>query len=69
MSSKQLKTHTGRIVHMESIRLSNGNLLIPGRHPDDRSQAVWMEVEPGSSDYKRWLPVAVDKPDPREAKS
>lgn len=65
MPNKTIKLNGGRIVEVESIRLANGNLLIPSRHPDDRSQAVWAEVEAGSSDYKRWLPVAVDKPDPR----
>ena len=68
MPAKVIKTHTGRIVTIESIRLKNGNLLIPGRDPKDRTQAIWVEVAPGSSDYKRWLPVAEDKPDPRKVK-
>lgn len=56
----------GRFLEVKSIRLPNGNLLIPARREDDRRFAVWKEVEPGTSDFKRWSGVAVDEPDPRE---
>jgi len=65
MPAKHVKFRSGRVAVVKSIRLPNGNLLIPQRHSDDPSQAVWCEVEPGTSLYKRWLPVAVDEPDPR----
>ena len=65
MPAKTIKLFGGRVVEVKSIRLQNGNLLIPRRKADDWNQAEWAEVEPGSSDYKRWLPVAVDEPDPR----
>lgn len=65
MPAKIMKLDGGRIVEIKSIRLSNGNLLIPRRKAEDRRQAEWAEVAPGTSDYKRWLPVAVDEPDPR----
>ena len=67
MPAKTIKLATGHTITIESIRLKNGNLLIPGRDPNDRTQATWVEVEPGSSDYKRWLPVSEDKPDPRKS--
>lgn len=66
MPAKTIKLNGGRIVTIESIRLPNGNLLIPGRDPSDRARAIWVEAEPGTSEYKRWLPVAEDKPDPRK---
>lgn len=65
MPAKVLKLQSGRIVEIKAIRLSNGNLLIPARDDADRTQAVWKEVAPGTSDFKRWLPVACDDPDPR----
>ena len=67
MPSKIVKLSGGRTIAIESIRLANGNLLIPKRKADDPSQVELVEVAPGTSDYKRWLPVAVDKPDPRIA--
>jgi hypothetical protein len=69
MPAKFVKLNGGRVVTVESIRLANGNLLIPRRREDDRTQVDWAEVEPGTSDYKRWLPVAEDKPDPRKEKA
>lgn len=64
MPAKIIKTDSGRIIILKSVMLSNGNLLIPKRleHGVD-----WVEVDPTSADYKRWLPVAVDEPDPRIA--
>lgn len=67
MPAKTIKLNSGRIVVIESIRLKNGNLLIPRRRTDDWSLTELVEVEPGTSEYKRWLPVAEDKPDPRIA--
>lgn len=68
MPAKYVKMYgSGRIVEIKSIRLANGNLLIPARATHDRTQVVWKEVEPGTSDHKRWLPVAVEEPDPRTA--
>jgi hypothetical protein len=65
MPSKFKKLNGGRMVEIKSIHLQNGNLLIPSRHPENRKQMAWLEVEPGTSLYKRWLPVAVDESDPR----
>jgi hypothetical protein len=64
MPAKHIKTASGRVVAVKSIRLANGNLLVPRR---DRAtnRAVWAEVKPGEPEYKRWLPVAVDEADPR----
>jgi hypothetical protein len=67
MPKKIVKLHSGRIVEIKSIRLANGNLLIPARSEEDRTVVVWQEVEPGTSLHKRWLPVAEDEPDPRES--
>ena len=69
MPRKIVKTHSGRIVEIYSIRLPNGNLLIQVPDPADRSKAIWSEVKPGSSEFKRWLPVAEDGADPRKAKA
>lgn len=65
MPPKTIKLAGGRIIEIKSIRLANGNLLIPSRRADDRTQVEWREVEPGTGDHKRWLPVASDEPDPR----
>ena len=69
MPAKTIKLNGGRIVEVMSIRLKNGNLLIPRRRADDPSVTELVEVEPGTSDYKRWLPVAEDRPDPRKEKA
>lgn len=69
MPAKQIKLNGGRVVTVESIRLKNGNLLIPKRREDDPTLTKLVEVKPGSSDHKRWLPVAVDGPDPRKVKA
>lgn len=66
MPAKTLKTDTGKILIIKSIRLPNGNLVIPSRAEHNRKEFAWREVAPGTSDYKRWLPVAVDEPDPRK---
>jgi hypothetical protein len=65
MPAKWIKMHSGVRVEVKSIRLKNGNLLIPRRRADNRKVVELVEVKPGSADYKRWLPVAVDEPDPR----
>jgi hypothetical protein len=65
MPKKIIKLHTGQRIEIKAVRLDNGNLVIPARHEKDRSEPIWIEVTPGTSDYKRWLPVAVDEPDPR----
>lgn len=65
MPAKTIKLRSGRIVVMKSIRLANGNLLIPKRNEFDRARVDWVEVEPGTSDFKRWSSVAVDEADPR----
>jgi hypothetical protein len=64
MPAKLVKTGSGRIVEVKSIRLKNGNLLVPRRNRET-NRADWVEVSPGDPDYKRWLPVAVDEADPR----
>lgn len=64
MPAKRVKTESGRIVEVKSIRLANGNLLVPRRNRAE-SRAEWVEVRPGEPEFKRWLPVAVDEPDPR----
>lgn len=68
MPAKILKTDTGRVIVIKSVLLPNGNLLIPARMEEDRKTADWREVEPGTSDYKRWLPVAENEADPRDSK-
>lgn len=65
MPAKTIKLDGGRIVTVKSIRLANGNLLVLQRRADDRAQLEWVEVAPGTSQYKRWLPVAIDEADPR----
>lgn len=55
----------GRMVEIKSIKLANGNLLVPARHVDNRKVFVWLEVTPDDSLFKRWSTVAVDEPDPR----
>lgn len=67
MPPKTIKLDGGRVVTVKSIRLANGNLLIPRRTVDDRDVVDWVEVAPGSSDFKRWSSVACDEPDPRGA--
>jgi hypothetical protein len=67
MPAKFIKTDTGKVVRIKAFRLPNGNLVIPQRMERDRTKAEWVEVEPGSSLHKRWLPVAVDEPDPRDS--
>ncbi len=66
MPAKRIKLFGGRVVELKAIRLPNGNLLIPHRQAADRAQVELVEVRPGTSDYKRWLPVAVDEPDSRQ---
>jgi hypothetical protein len=66
MPAKRVKTNSGRHVEIKAVRLENGNLLTVARMPHDRNIAAWVEVEPGTKDYERWLPVACDHPDPRE---
>lgn len=65
MPAKYVRLQSGRVAVIKSVRLPNGNLLIPKRMTD-WSTADWVEVEPGTPDYKRWSTVAVDEPDPRE---
>lgn len=64
MPAKLVKIGT-RFLEVKSILLPSGNLLIPSRTEADRRMVEWREVEPGTSDHKRWLPVAVEEPDPR----
>jgi hypothetical protein len=65
MPAKRVKLRSGQVIVVKAIRLPNGNLLIPKRMAHDRTEVGWAEVEPGTSDFKRWTPVAVDEPDPR----
>ena len=64
MAPKVVRTKYGKVT-IKSINLSNGNLLIPSRSEADRDEIEWREVEPGTSDFKRWSSVAVNEPDPR----
>jgi hypothetical protein len=57
--------HTGKLLTVKSIHLANGNLLVLQRTAADRTKVEWVEAAPGTPLYKRWLPVAVDEPDPR----
>lgn len=66
MPAKTVKFPSGRKIEMKSIRLRNGNLVIPRRMEHDRTVVEWVEVKPGTSDFKRWSGVAVDEPDPRK---
>lgn len=65
MAPKVIRTKFGKVT-IKSIQLVNGNLLIPSRADNDRYEIAWKEVEPGTSDYKRWSHVSVVEPDPRE---
>jgi len=65
MPAKKVTLRSGQVVVIKSIRLPNGNLLIPKRAEHDRTEVGWVEVEPGTSDFKRWSHVAEDEPDPR----
>jgi hypothetical protein len=67
MPPKQIKLAGGMRGTVKSIRLANGNLLILKRTEADRNEVEWVEVEPGTSDFKRWAPVACDEADPRTA--
>jgi hypothetical protein len=67
MPAKVIKVFgSGAKVAIKAIRLSNGNLLITKRMDHDRTQVYWAEVDPSTSDFKRWSSVIVDEPDPRE---
>ena len=66
MPPKTVKLDGGTKWTLKSIRLANGDLLIPQRHPTLRSVVDWVPVSPGTSDHKRWSSVACDEPDPRE---
>lgn len=67
MAPKQVKTQNGRLVVLKSVLLENGNLLIPQKFvaKDGSRYADWVEVEPGTSNYKRWFTVMSEEPDPR----
>jgi len=65
MPAKYVKMHTGRVVEIKSVLLPSGNLVVPRRMEHDRKIVDWIEVVPGTSDHKRWLPVAVKEADPR----
>jgi len=65
MPAKRVKLFGGRIVEIKSVLLPNGNLVISRRMAHDRNMVDWVEVAPGTSDHKRWLPVAVKEADPR----
>ena len=65
MAPKVYRSKFGKVT-IKSIQLKNGNLLIPARSEQDRDEIGWKEVQPGTSDYKRWSHVAVVEPDPRE---
>jgi hypothetical protein len=64
MSAKVVKTAAARMIEVKSIKLRNGNLLVPRRNRET-NRADWAEVTRDDPDYKRWWPVAVDEPDPR----
>jgi hypothetical protein len=52
--------------HLMSVLLANGNLVVPKIMQRDPFVACWVEVEPGSAEFKRWFPVhEAGRPDPR----
>lgn len=70
MPPKKIKLFGGREVEVKSWLLPTGNLLILQRKPKpNRDQLEYVEVSPGTSDYKRWYGVHVivpdQEPDPR----
>ena len=64
MAAKIIKIG-GRKIRIYSVKLPNGNLVIPKRMEHDRNEVDWVEVAPGSSDHKRWSFVACEEADPR----
>jgi len=66
MPAKTIKLSGGRKVHLFSVRLPNGNLVIITRMPHNRKIGEWKEFPPGSGEYKRWFGLAIDGPDPRD---
>jgi len=67
---RRLHQAHGKPVHIKSVLLENGNLVIPKIMKRKKPMvACWVEVEPGTSDYKRWYPVhekeSAEEPDPR----
>ena len=57
----------GKIHTIKSVLLSNGNLLIPKREEGGKTETDWTEVEPGTSDFKRWFGLHEIESDPRES--
>ena len=53
---------------MRVIRLPNGNLVVPVES-DDPEDKKFAELSPDDDGYEKWLPYAVDGPDPRAAKA
>lgn len=51
---------------IKSVLLPNGNLVIPRIISRKPYVSRWVEVEPGTADYKRWYTVHVVETDPRE---
>lgn len=61
--------HKGKAAHLMSVLLPNGNLVIPKIMERDPFVSCWVEVEPGTSDFKRWFPRhETNHPDPRTMK-
>lgn len=68
--SFRLKQAGNKPVHIKAVLLANGNMVIPKilqRKP--YFIAAWVEVEPGTRDFKRWWPAhekeSPTEPDPR----
>jgi hypothetical protein len=68
MPAKSFKTPTGRIITYKAYLLRNGNLVIPQIISRDPQFVGWVEVEKGTSAHKRFWPVRVTEPDPRQSK-
>jgi hypothetical protein len=70
MPPKTIKMATGKKVTIKSWLLPNGNMLILQRMAHDRDLVELIEVEPGTSLFKRFSTVTVkvpdDEPDPRD---
>lgn len=60
-----LKHVRNKPTYIKSVLLPNGNLVIPKIISRNPYVARWVEVEPGTSDFKRWFTVHVVETDPR----
>lgn len=60
-----LKQARGKKTYVKSILLPSGNLVVPKIMKRNPFVSCWVEIVPGSSDYKRWWPMREKERDPR----